>query len=230
MDIVSNGKTYLNTMKKMAYPPFIFGLLILLYFYFYKQSSSTSTAIQTYNTSNSRLIIAMLILYYFRKDIMKILNLKNNSKKMLKYDSEKNENVIYKYGTNHVEGQHNIHHFDRNLKQIWRKIKKFRKTSPQLVKDIYYHLQHYQNEIKELNTKDGYIHQHFDKLIDRKDEIMNLLESLEYTENIDLNELKEEVRLFIIQTLHEAKKKMKTDRINSSNGTVFIDDSVYSIN
>lgn len=228
MDILLNGITNFKSLKKLVYSPFTIGLLVLFYFYFYKKSSTTS--ITTTNNSNSRLIIVILILYYFRKDIMKVLNLKNKTTKLQTSISENNENVIYTYGTNHVVGQHNTHHFDRNLKQLWKKIKQFKNTSPQLVKDIYYNLQHYQNEIKQLDTKEGYIHQHFDKLIDRKDEIMNLLESLEYTENIDMKELKEEVRLFLIETLQEAKIKMKTERINSSNGTVFVDDSVYSIN
>jgi hypothetical protein len=228
MDMLLNGITNLNTVKKIAYSPFTIGLIVIFYFYFYNKSSSTSTPTST--KSNSRLILIMVIAYYFRNDIMKILNFKNNSKKIRQYESENNENVIYKYGTNHVEGSHNTHFFDRNLNQIWKKIKKFKKKSPLLVKDIYYHLQHYQNEIKQLNTKDGYIHQHFDKLIDRKDEIMNILESLEYTENIEMKKLKEEVRSFLVKTLHEAKRSMKTDRINSSNGTVVVDDIDYAIN
>ena len=58
---------------------------------------------------------------------------------------------------------------------------------------------------------------------------MKLLDSLEYTANLDLSELKKETNDFLNYSLQEVKNKVKKSRINATHGTIHITDDVYSI-
>ena len=228
MDIINIIPSYLKVVQD--YKWFVGGFIVLFYIYSFKTSSNVINTNTVNNNSNSRLILLLLISYYFRNNIMKMLY-GNKKQEINNYNEpyDNNENVIYKYGSYHVTTHQKTQYFERNPNRLWKIIKKYRSTSPEIVKDIYYNLQNFQSEIKALKEKNGYLHQHFDKLVDRKIEIMNLLESLEYTENVDMSQLKEEVSSFLKNALHEARSKVTSDRINSSNGLIHIDDDVYAI-
>lgn len=225
---IQNLNGYFDMLKK--YQGFIAGLLIVIYIYSTRSSSSnTSLQFASRNgTSRSRMILLMILAYYFRTDIMKLLHLERSSK--VKESVEYSKPAIYKYGTDNRIDTPKTETFERNLSNIWKTIKQYKKTSPELVKDLYIHFQHFQYEVKALkkNKEEGYLHQHFDKLVDRKTEIMNLLESLEYTENIDMSLLKKDVSDFLHMALLEAKERVNETRINASSGLIHIEEDVYS--
>lgn len=224
-DVMETLLSYLQKITK--HTTFLVGFIIIFYFYYLRNRSSTTTNVASSQYSYSRMIILGVLLVFFRKDIMKIIN--RLSEKGKHNTNIKNKNPIYEYGTQLFEANVKSSTLEGKPQKIWKQIKKFKKTSPELVKDIYYHLQYFQHEIKTLVNKNTFLYQHIDKLNDRKDEILKLVDSLEYTENTDLSRLKKETNDFLIKALKEVKLKVKDNRINATCSTIHITDDVYGI-
>lgn len=221
-------KTLISYIQKVTkHTTFLVGVIIIFYFYYLRNRSSSANIVASSNYSYSRMIILGLLLVYFRKDIMKFIN--KTPEKNISNRTVKNNNPIYKYGTQLVESNTRSSTLERKPKEIWKQIKNFKKTSPELVKDIYYHLQYFQHETKTIKNKNTFLYQHLDKLNDRKEEILKLLDSLEYTENTDLSRLKNETNTFLLQALKEVKILVKDTPINATCSTIHITDDVYSI-
>lgn len=227
LDLINPIIEYVSKLTK--HTVFLSGFVVIFYFYYLKNRSSNTSIVTSSQKSYSRIIIIGLLIVFFYKDIKKLMykNIKNNKNNK----ENANDNPIYLYGTQIKERDIKTSKLDRNTNEIWKKIKKFRHTSPELVKDLYYQLQSFQHEIKELPKKETFLYQHFDKLNDRKEEIINLLESLEYTQNIDLSRLRNDTNEFLILSLKQVKDKIKINTLdlNATCSTIHITNDVYSM-
>lgn len=213
--------------KLTKHTVFLSGFVVIFYFYYLKNRSANTAVITSSQKSYSRTIIIGLLIVFFYKDIKKIIY--KNTKNSKKNKENTDDNPIYLYGTQIKERDIKTSKLERTTNEIWKQIKRFRHTSPELVKDIYYQLQSFQHEIKELPKKDTFLYQYFDKLIDRKDEITNLLESLEYMQNIDLTRLRNDTNDFLLLSLKQVKDKLKNLELNATCSTIHITNDVYSI-
>ena len=225
-DVIKTFLSYSTHLTK--HTVFLSGFVIIFYFYYLRNKSSNTTVISSARGSYSRMIIFGLLLVFFYRDIIKFINKNTKDNKQVN-NTTTYENPIYSYGTQIKEPNIKTSKLERNTREIWKQIKKFKHTSPELVKDIYYHLQYFQYEIKALHKKDAFLYQYFDKLNDRKDEIMNLLESLEYIENLDLTRLKKDTSDFLLLSIKQVKDKLKNKQVNATCGTIHITNDVYSI-
>jgi len=224
-DLMETLISYLEKITK--HTVFLSGFIVIFYFYYLKNRTSSATIVSSSQKSYSRMIIIGLLLVFFYKDIKKLIY--KNTKNSKKNKKNTNDNPIYSYGTQIKEQDIKTSKLERTTNEIWKQIKRFRHTSPELVKDIYYQLQSFQYEIKELPKKGTFLYQYFDKLNDIKNEITNLLESLEYMQNIDLTRLRNDTNEFLLLSLKQVKDKLKNLELNATCSTIHITDDVYSI-
>lgn len=215
-------KTIINSLLPVDKPNVIGGLLLITLVYYLITKKRNDS-----NNSNVRLVVILIVGYIFRNDIYRYM-FKNTKKETNKTNSNDTINTVYMYGNNTKKPLKKSHKLDGELYGLWKKIRKYRKDSPENVENIYYQLQHIQTDSKDIINKNSYIYQHISKIVDRKNEIIDILHGIEYTNNLDISLLINEVESTLSRLIKTLKDKKSTIDIDSTSGIITLD-SVTSV-